>query len=115
MPVGVHWLIAPVGASAILLFALPHAPLAKPWSVLGGYLVSTLAALLRAAWIPMPQLAVAVAVAASVWLMIRLNCVHPPGGALAPFILRNAIATLESFEIQGSTRDLGEWKESPNG
>ena len=103
MPVGSHWLIAPVGASAVLLFALPHAPLAKPWSVLGGYLVSTLAALGSVAWIPMPQLAAAVSVAISVWLMIRLNCVHPPGGALALFIVLEGPQTLAQ---SGATLEL---------
>lgn len=103
MPVGAHWLIAPVGASAILLFALPHAPLAKPWSVLGGYLVSTLAALASAAWVPLPQLTAAVAVAASVWLMIRLNCVHPPGGALALLIV---LDSPQSLAQAGSTLGL---------
>ncbi|MCP5277639.1 MAG: HPP family protein [Thiobacillus sp.] len=87
MPVGSHWILAPLGASAVLLFALPHAPLARPWSVLGGYLVSALAALTSAAWIPMPELSAAVAVAASIWLMARFNCLHPAGGALALFIV----------------------------
>lgn len=101
IPVGTHWMLAPVGASAVLLFALPHAPLAKPWSMLGGYLVSTLAALASAAWIPHPVVAAALSVAASIWLMARLNCVHPPGGALALLIvlegppsLAQAVATL---------------------
>lgn len=30
------WLIAPLGASAVLLFAAPASPLAQPWAVLGG-------------------------------------------------------------------------------
>jgi CBS-domain-containing membrane protein len=29
-------LIAPMGASAVLLFVLPASPLAQPWSILGG-------------------------------------------------------------------------------
>ena len=41
MPVASHWLIAPVGASAVILFALSHSPLAQPWSVMGGYLFAT--------------------------------------------------------------------------
>src|SRR4051794_36407933 len=36
------WLIAPMGASTVLLFAVPASPLAQPWSVLGGNLVSAL-------------------------------------------------------------------------
>ena len=38
----VHWLIAPMGASAVLLFAAPASPLAQPWSILVGNGVSAL-------------------------------------------------------------------------
>ena len=34
------FMIAPVGASAVLLFALPASPLAQPWSAIGGNVVS---------------------------------------------------------------------------
>ena len=87
MPIGSHWLIAPVGASAVILFALSHSPLAQPWSVVGGYLMATLASLASSMLIPFPQLAAALAVAGSVWLMARLNCFHPPAGALALFLV----------------------------
>src|SRR5579871_5039662 len=33
-------LVAPMGASAVLLFAVPASPLAQPWSIIGGSLVS---------------------------------------------------------------------------
>ncbi len=87
MPIGSHWLIAPVGASAVILYALSHSPLAQPWPVFGSYLVAAVAGLVSAAFIPIPQLAAAVAVAASIWLAARLNCIHPPGGAVALFIV----------------------------
>jgi CBS domain-containing membrane protein len=87
MPVGAHWLIAPVGASAVILFALSHSPLAQPWSVVGGYLMATLASLACSHFVPQPPLAAALAVAASIWLMARFNCFHPPAGALALFLV----------------------------
>ena len=34
------WLMAPMGASAVLLFGVPASPLAQPWSIMGGNLVS---------------------------------------------------------------------------
>lgn len=81
---GQGWLVAPIGATAIILFALPHSPLAQPWSVLGGYFVATLAATSSIALLPeFPAIAAVLAVAASVGLMTRLRCLHPPGGALA--------------------------------
>jgi CBS domain-containing membrane protein len=87
MPVGSHWLIAPVGASAVILYALSHSPLAQPWPVIGSYLVAAVVGLATAAFIPVPQIAAAVAVAASIWLSARLNCIHPPGAAVALFIV----------------------------
>lgn len=89
MPAGSRWLIAPVGASAVILYAIPHSPLAQPWPVLGSFLVAALAGLASSALIPVPQVAVAVAMGLAIWLMARLNCLHPPGGAVALFIVLN--------------------------
>ncbi|MFO1253495.1 MAG: HPP family protein [Inhella sp.] len=36
------WLVAPLGASAVLVFAVPASPLAQPWAVLGGNGLSAL-------------------------------------------------------------------------
>src|SRR5262249_37174049 len=35
-PVGLPYIVAPIGASAVLVFAAPASPLAQPWAVLGG-------------------------------------------------------------------------------
>lgn len=86
IPIGSHWLIAPVGASAVVLFTLPHSPLAQPWSIIGSYFFAASAAFISVALIPSPQLAAAVAVAATIWLMARFNCIHPSGGAIALFV-----------------------------
>ena len=42
-------LIAPMGASAVLLFAVPASPLAQPWSILGGNVVAALVGVTAAA------------------------------------------------------------------
>jgi CBS domain-containing membrane protein len=99
MPIASHWLIAPVGASAVILYGLSHSPLAQPWSVIGSYLVSTLAALASAAFVPFPQIAAATAVAGSIWLMARFNCLHPPGGALALFLVLDGPYTGERMGL----------------
>ena len=41
-PEALPFIVAPMGATAVLLFAAPASPLAQPWSVLAGNLVSTL-------------------------------------------------------------------------
>lgn len=77
------FLIAPMGASAVLLFALPSSPLAQPWSVVGGNVVSALVGILCARWISDPTTAASAAIALAIATMILLRCLHPPGGAIA--------------------------------
>lgn len=76
-------LIAPMGASAVLLFGAPASPLAQPWSLVGGNLVSAVIGVTCAAYIPDPSLAAAVAIAAAIAGMFALRCLHPPSGAVA--------------------------------
>ncbi|MDO9337578.1 MAG: HPP family protein [Caulobacter sp.] len=76
-------LIAPMGASAVLLFAVPASPLAQPWSILGGNVISGLAGVTCVQLIPDPTFAAAAAVASAILLMSLCRCLHPPGGAVA--------------------------------
>ncbi|TCI00912.1 HPP family protein [Roseococcus sp. SYP-B2431] len=76
-------LIAPLGASAVLLFAVPASPLAQPWSILGGNTVSALVGVACAQWIADPLLAAPLAVSLAIGAMFALRCLHPPGGAIA--------------------------------
>ena len=76
-------LIAPMGASAVLLFAVPASPLAQPWSIVGGNLVAALVGVSVAALVHDPILAAALAIAGAVGSMMALRCVHPPSGAVA--------------------------------
>ena len=81
--VGSAGIIASMGSSAVLLFAVPHGALSQPWSVLGGHLVSALVGVICARHIPNPTLAAATAVAVAIGAMHYLRCIHPPGGATA--------------------------------
>lgn len=74
-------LIAPMGASAVLLFAVPASPLAQPWPVIGGNLLSALVGIAVARVVPHPALAAGVAVGAAIALMSLTRSLHPPGGA----------------------------------
>lgn len=77
------WLAAPVGASALLVFALPASPLAQPWPVLGGNLVAGLIGhALALSGLPVP-LAAALAVGLATAVMMLMRCVHPPAGGTA--------------------------------
>ncbi len=80
---GGAWLVGPIGASAVLVFAAPASPLAQPWSVVAGNTVSVAIGLACAQWIPDTVLAAALAVALATIAMFSLRCLHPPGGAVA--------------------------------
>lgn len=78
------WLVAPLGASAVLVFCVPASPLAQPWSVVGGNTVSALAGIATLHLLHGPVWALgAVAVGSAIALMFLLRCLHPPGGASA--------------------------------
>lgn len=76
-------LVAPMGAAAVLLFAVPASPMAQPWAVLGGNIVSALVGVAAAKLVPDPMLAAGVAIAGAIAAMALLRCLHPPGGAIA--------------------------------
>jgi CBS domain-containing membrane protein len=94
------FLIGPMGASAVLLFCLPASPLAQPWSVIGGNVVSALVAAACVRWlgdsVPMAALGVSLAIGA----MFALRCLHPPGGAVALTVMLGSPALKASgFEF----------------
>jgi len=76
-------LIASMGASAVLLFAVPHGQLSQPWPVLAGHGFSALIGVACARWIPDQTMAAAAAVGLSIGAMHSFKCIHPPGGATA--------------------------------
>ena len=76
-------LIAPMGASAVLLYGVPASPLAQPWSIIGGNLVAGIIGVTCGRLIVDPMLASAVAIGLSIGAMFALRCVHPPSGAVA--------------------------------
>jgi len=77
-------LVAPIGASAVLVFAVPASPLAQPRAVLGGNIVSALVGITVAMLFPhQPLIAAPLAVGAAIGAMMLLGCLHPPGGAVA--------------------------------
>jgi len=93
-------LIAPMGASAVLLFGVPASPLAQPWSIVGGNLVAALIGVSCARWIPDPVFAPALAVSAAIGAMFLLRCLHPPSGAVAlTAVLGGPAVTSQGFHF----------------
>lgn len=80
---GAAMIVASMGASAVLLFAVPHGPLSQPWSVFGGHLISAVIGVTFVQLIANNFLAASLAVGTSIGVMYYLKCIHPPGGATA--------------------------------
>jgi len=83
-PHGAFLLIAaPMGAAAVLVFAVPASPLAQPWSVIGGNIIAALVGVTVRMLVPMPELAAPIAVGAAILMMSLTRSLHPPAGAVA--------------------------------
>ncbi|MEY8827955.1 HPP family protein [Sedimentitalea sp. XS_ASV28] len=77
------YLVAPFGASAVLLFAIPNSPLAQPWSAIVGNTVAALVGVAVCMTIADPVLRIAFAVALALAATMLCRAVHPPAGAVA--------------------------------
>jgi CBS domain-containing membrane protein len=80
---GLGWLIAPFGATAVLVFAVPNSPLAQPWSVVIGNTLSAGVGLLVLAAFPAADWVAPLAVGLAIAAMVAARALHPPGGAMA--------------------------------
>ena len=87
-----YWLLDPevavlivpsMGASAVLLFAAPHAPFSQPWNVLGGHAFSAIVGVACWQLIPDYTVAASASVGLAIGLMYLTRCIYPSGGATA--------------------------------
>ncbi|WP_460125268.1 HPP family protein [Pseudomonas sp. S2_C03] len=93
MEVAQH-LIGPLGASAVLLFAVSSGALAQPWSIIGGYLTAGVVALLAAHVLGRTLSSACLAAGMALILMCWLRCLHPPAGAVALLMVLADPATI---------------------
>lgn len=87
---GLGWLVAPFGASALLIYGVPNSPLAQPWSVVVGNTGSALMALLVLWLVPGNDLTAPLAVTLAIAMMAAVRALHPPGGAVALLVALGA-------------------------
>jgi CBS-domain-containing membrane protein len=76
-------LLPSMGATAVLVFAVPHGTLSQPWPVIGGNTISAFIGVVIALTVEPVYLAAGLAVGTSIATMHLLRCIHPPGGATA--------------------------------
>ncbi|MBU3005909.1 HPP family protein [Paraglaciecola arctica] len=75
--------IASMGASAVLLFAVPHGALSQPWAVAGGHIISGFIGVSCFKLFGNTFIVSGAAVGTAIGAMYYLRCIHPPGGATA--------------------------------
>ena len=83
-------LIAPLGATAFLVFAVPNSPLAQPWSAVVGNSASALVAVAILGLNLGTEMSAGLGVGGAILAMALLRAMHPPGAAVA-------LATVLSF------------------
>lgn len=77
------FLVASLGAAAVLLYCSPESPMSRAWPVIGGHLLSSAVGVTCYLWIPDINFAAAGALSLSILFMHWARCLHPPGGAAA--------------------------------
>lgn len=82
-----EWLMASLGASALLVFALPQSPMAQPWAVIAGNTLSALVGISILRLVDQPLLAMPLAASLSILGMFVLRCLHPPAAAVALIVI----------------------------
>lgn len=80
---GTVLMVTSLGASAVLLFVVPHGAMSQPWPLCCGHLVSATIGVTCQWLVPGEWWTGALAVALAIAVMQYLRCVHPPGGATA--------------------------------
>lgn len=92
LPDGGHplMLFASMAAVAVLIYAAPHSPMAQPWPLLVGNLLSGTIGWMCSVSISNPILAAACAVGLAILVMHLTHSLHPPGGATAMIMVVSA-------------------------
>jgi CBS-domain-containing membrane protein len=78
---GLTLLVAPFGASCVLVVALPASPLARPRNVIGGHLIATGAGLCVFTLLGAGPLTLALGVGLAISAMLLTGTLHPPARA----------------------------------
>jgi CBS domain-containing membrane protein len=77
------FIVASMGASTVILFIMPGSPLAQPWPLVGGHLISAVIGITCAQIFSNIIFASACATGGSILTMLLLRCLHPPAAATA--------------------------------
>jgi CBS-domain-containing membrane protein len=84
------FIMAPFGATCVILYAVSQSPLAQPRNVILGHFVSAFIGLFFLKTFGVSALSIALSVGCAIAAMQILRCVHPPAGANPLVILLTA-------------------------
>ncbi|WOE33249.1 MULTISPECIES: HPP family protein [unclassified Acinetobacter] len=84
------YIMAPFGATCVILYAVSQSPLAQPRNVIFGHLISAFIGLFFLKFFSESNLTIALSVGCAIALMQVFKCVHPPAGANPLVILLTA-------------------------
>lgn len=88
------WLMAPFGATAVLVFGVPQSPLAKPKNVIGGHMLTAMIGVVFSYYSADSAIMIGLAVGIAITLMMITKTIHPAAGA-------NPILIIESSQSWG--------------
>lgn len=80
-------LMAPFGATSVLIFAVPESSLAQPRNVIGGNVLSALISLTILHFVGSSPLGMGMAVSTAIGMMQITGTLHPPSGAIALVVM----------------------------
>lgn len=81
------YVLASMGATAVILFSIPNSPMGRPWSVLAGHIISAIIGISCGKLSDSLIITVPLAIGLAIFAMHYLRCIHPPGGATAMLTL----------------------------
>ena len=84
------FIMAPFGASCVILYAVSQSPLAQPRNVILGHFISALVGICLLKWVGSNIFSIAVSVGLAITMMMYFLCLHPPAGANPLVILVTA-------------------------
>ena len=82
-----EWLVASLGASALLVFVLSASTMAQPWAVIAGNTLSALIGIAVAFVVQESLLAMPIAASLAILGMFVMRCLHPPAAAVALIVV----------------------------
>lgn len=74
-------IIAPFGATAVLLFSAPNSAFSKPWNIFGSYMIATIMGILVLVYTDAGWFSIGTGLGLTIMLMQLAKVIHPPAGA----------------------------------